>query len=134
MSDTNPGPDRRAVFAVSEEEKAAVEAGDIDRYLALLSGDAVFMPQNDTAKSGAELHQWLRDFLARVTIRYDEFAHGETVIRNGLACHAYTCRWTATPRTGGRPVSASFKGMHVLRKQTDGAWKISRSIWNTDPA
>jgi ketosteroid isomerase-like protein len=55
------------------------------------------------------------------------------VIRDDLACHVYTCSWTATPKSGGQPASMCFKGMHVLRRQPGGRWKISRSIWNTDP-
>jgi ketosteroid isomerase-like protein len=125
--------DCRQVFALTEEEAAAVEAGDIDRYLSLLSDDAVFLPQNVSTKTGEDLRQWLREFLDRVSIRYLEFAHGETVIRDDLACHEYTCRWTATPRSGGQPAVMSFKGLHVLRRQRNGSWKISRNIWNTNP-
>jgi ketosteroid isomerase-like protein len=121
------------VFAVTEEEVAAIESGDIDRYLALLSDDAVFMPQNVAAKTGCDLRQWLRDFLDQVTIKYLQFTHGETVIRNDLACHAYSCSWTATPKSGGQPALMRFKGMHVLRRMPEGIWRISRSIWNTDP-
>lgn len=134
MTDTGPDRDRQQVFAATEEEVAAVEAGDIHRYLALLSDDAVFMPQNAAAKTGDDLRSWLRDFLDRVTIKYLQFAHGETVIRDDLACHAYTCTWTAAPKSGGPPARMSFKGLHVLRRQPDGSWKISRSIWNSDPS
>jgi ketosteroid isomerase-like protein len=125
--------DRQQVFAVTEAEARAVETGDAESYFSLLSDDVVFMPPNVLAKTGDDLRQWMRDFLNRVTIRYDDFSHGETVIREDLACHAYTCRWTATPRLGGSPTSMAFKGMHVLRRQPGGSWKISRSIWNTDP-
>jgi ketosteroid isomerase-like protein len=125
--------DRQHVFALTEAEATAIESGEADAYFSLLSEDAVFMPPNVASKTGEELRQWLRDFLERVTIKYVEFAHGETVIREDLACHAYTCRWTATPRSDGPPTSMAFKGMHVLRRQPGGSWKISRSIWNTDP-
>lgn len=126
--------DCQQIFAVTEEEKAAIEAGDIHRYLAVLSDNAVFMPPNVSAKSGEELRQWLGDFLERIAIKYLDFAHGETIIRDDLACHAYTCSWTAVPKSGGAPTRMFFKGMHVLRKQPDGSWRISWSIWNTDPA
>ncbi len=125
--------DRQQVFALTEAEATAIEAGEADGYFALLSEDAVFMPPNVSSKTGDDLREWLRGFLERVTIKYVEFAHGETVIREDLACHAYTCRWTATPRSGGPPTSMAFKGMHILRRQRGGSWKISQSIWNTDP-
>ena len=133
MSDYDPDSNVRDIFAITEEEAAAIEAGDIDRYVAVLSDDAVFMPQNVDSKTGDDLRQWLRDFLNRVTIKYVEFAHGETVIRDDLACHAYTCRWTATPKSGGAASVMSFKGLHVLRRHAGRHWRISRSIWNTNP-
>jgi len=134
MSGTASDLDYQQVIAVTEEEKAAIEAADTNKYLALLCDDAVFMPQNDSAKSGEELRRWLRDFLQRTTIRYVTFTHQETVIRGDLACHAYTCSWTAVPKSGGQAIPTSFKGLHILRKQPAGSWRIARSIWNTDPA
>ena len=134
MADVASELDRQQVFAVTEEEKAAIEAGDIHRFLSLLSDDAVFMPQNVHTKTGDELRAWLADFLERFTIKYHDFAHTETIIRGDLAYHAYTCSWTAVPKSGGQPTLMYFKGLHVLRKQPGGPWKISRSIWNTDPS
>ena len=121
------------VWAVTEEEKAAIEADDISRYLALLAGDAVFMPPGSASKSGDELRAWLAEFLSRVAIHYSEFIHGETLVRDDLAYHAYTCSWTAAPKSGGPPATMWFKGVHILRRQTSGEWKIWRSIWNADP-
>jgi ketosteroid isomerase-like protein len=134
MVDAASEPDRQQIFAVTDEEKAAIEAGDVQRYLALLSDDAIFMPQNVHSKTGDELREWLAEFLDRVAIKYHDFAHGETIIRGDLAYHAYTCSWTAVPKSGGQPTWMYFKGVHVLRKQPGGPWKISRSIWNTSPA
>ena len=133
MTDADFDRDSQQVFSVTEEERAAVEAGDINKYLSLLSDDVIFLPQNVDTKTGADLRQWLREFLGRVSIHYLEFAHGETVIRDDLACHEYICRWIAMPKSGGQPALTSFKGMHVLRRQRNGLWKISRNIWNTNP-
>ncbi|MGE5326707.1 MAG: YybH family protein [Deltaproteobacteria bacterium] len=134
MSISATDPECREIFAVTEAETKAIEAGDFDAYMSLLTDDAVFLPQNDSAKSGDELRRWLREFLGRVAIKYAGFNHGETIVRDDLAFHFYTCSWTAVARSGGQPVRTAFKGMHILRRQPDGSWKISRSIWNTDPA
>jgi ketosteroid isomerase-like protein len=134
MSNSGTDAERGKIFAVTEAETKAIEAGNLDAYLSLLTDDAVFFPQNDSAKSRDELRQWLRDFLQRVAIKYADFNHGETIVRDDLACHFYTCGWTAVARSGGQPARMAFKGMHILRRQPDGSWKISRSIWNTDPA
>ena len=133
MIETSLDVERQEVLKRTEDEICAIESGDIERYLSLLSRSAVFMPQNQTAKTGDELRAWLRDFLDRVSIRYTRFAHGETIVRDDIAIHAYTCAWTATPKSTGDPRSTAFKGMHVLRRESDGAWRIAVSIWNTDP-
>jgi ketosteroid isomerase-like protein len=133
MINAGSDPDHQRVIAVTEEEVAAIEAGDADRYLALLGDDAVFMPPNIAAKTGDDLRQWLRDFLDRVTIKYLQFTHGEIVVRDDLACHAYSCSWKATPKSGGQPTLMCFKGMLVFRRTPDRIWKICRSIWNSDP-
>lgn len=125
--------DCEQVFRITEEEARAIESGDIENYLSTLSPDAVFMPQNVTAKAGDDLRNWLRQFVEQFKIKLHHFAHGETTIREDLACHVYTCSWTATPRSGGSGTLMSFKGMHVLRRQPDGSWKIVRNIWNSDP-
>ena len=134
MIQTRLDPDYSQVLAVTEEESAAIVAGDFGRYRAVLTDDAVFLPQSATAKTGAELHRWMREFLEQVAVESLAFAHGETIVRGDLACHEYTCAWKSTPRSGGASRIQTFKGLHVLRKQADGAWKISRNIWNTDPA
>lgn len=122
-----------AILRITEEEVGAIETGDAERYLSLLSEDAVFMPQNETSKTGDELRAWLRAFLDQVAIHYTRFTHGETIVRDDVAFHAYSCAWTATPKRAGNPRSLSFKGMHVLRREPNGSWKIAVSIWNTDP-
>ena len=59
------------------------------------------MPPNAAAKSGDDLRNWLRDFLEQFSIKFHHFAHGETILRDDFACHAYSCSWTAAPRSGG---------------------------------
>lgn len=125
--------DCRQIFRITEEEVRAIEVGDSEKYFALLSADAVFMPPNVAAKTGDDLRNWMRDFLERVSINLHHFAHGETIVCGDLACHAYTCSWTAAPRSGGTGTLMFFKGMHVLQRHPDGSWKITRNIWNTDP-
>jgi ketosteroid isomerase-like protein len=43
-------------------------------------------------------------------------------------------RWVldSMPKRGGRPVHDEGKGVWFWRRQTDGNWKIARSIWNSD--
>lgn len=125
---------QKEILRVAAEEAAAIESGDAERYVSLLSPDAVFLPQNEMLKTGEELRAWMRRFLEQTIVHYLDYRHLGSEVHEDVAFHAYTCRWSATPRTGGLPVERAFKGLQVLRRQPDGAWKIAVSIWNTDPA
>jgi ketosteroid isomerase-like protein len=43
-------------------------------------------------------------------------------------------RWVldSVTRRDGTPIHDEGKGMWIWRKQTDGSWKVARSIWNSD--
>ncbi|HUJ43707.1 MAG TPA: DUF4440 domain-containing protein [Opitutaceae bacterium] len=132
MTTPNSNADLADVRATIDREIAAIAAGDSPAYFAVLTDDAVFMPPNSPPRMGAELRGWLGEFLRSVSVQWLKFAHDETVVVGDLACHAFTCRWRVTPKTGGDSRVLQFKGLHVLRRGADGAWKIHREIWNTD--
>jgi ketosteroid isomerase-like protein len=125
--------DVQQVVAVADEEAAAARDGDAAAYFAVLAEDAVFLPPNQDAKQGAELRDWLSNFLGTYKVEWLEYVHDESVIMGDLAYHRYSYRWKVTPKAGGEPTLASGKGLHVLQREPDGGWKISRNLWNTSP-
>ena len=133
MTRLPPATDIQGVHAAIDRETTAIATGDSRACFAVLTDDAVFMPPNAPAKTGAELREWLGDFLRSVSVQWLSFAHDETVVAGDLACHAFSCSWRVTPKVGGDSRVLRFKGLHVLRRGADGAWKIQREIWNTEP-
>jgi ketosteroid isomerase-like protein len=134
MTDTTAEVDRQRVIAVTDEEAAAIEASDFKRFLALLTDDALFMPPNLHTKAGEGLREWLRDFVDRYSVEYLKLTHDEMVVEGSLAYHRFVYGWKVTPKVGGETKVGHGKGMHILRRQPDGAWKIAREIWNAIPA
>ncbi|HYK87151.1 MAG TPA: DUF4440 domain-containing protein [Acidobacteriota bacterium] len=134
MSENEIDRDVRAVFAVSDEEAAAIAAGDIVRYLPLLAEEAVFMPPNSPERSGEDLRRWLGEFLQNVAVVVHSSHHGETLVTGNMAFHVFRCTWTVSPKSDRKPSLLHFKGLHLLRRQLDGSWKITREIWNLSPA
>ncbi len=124
----------KTVVAAVEQERAAVAASDLGEYLAILTGDAVFMPPNCSAKSGEELRAWLGSFLRDFQVKWLSFASTEVMVVADLAYHTFVYTWRVTPRAEGESRVSSGKGLHILRRQPDGAWKISREIWNSVPS
>lgn len=125
--------DLKHVRSVVEQEVTAVVDGDIDACLAILTDDALFMPPNEATKYGDELRQWLRDFLEQFAIEVLNYEDEEFVLAGDLAFHRYTINWTVAPKAGGDTVSSQLKGIHILRRQSDGSWKLAREIWNANP-
>ena len=126
--------ERLRVIAVSDEESNAISSGDAEGYFAILAADAVFMPPNIRPKAGAVLRQWLIEFLHEVRIEVLSSEHGQTVAADDFAWHEYSCSWKVTPRAGGQAQTTHFKGLHILNRLPDGSWKLSRNIWNLNPA
>ena len=91
------------------------------------------MPPDLKPKTGGDLRQWLRDFLDAGKIEILASEHGQTVVAGEFAWHEYSCSWKITPRDGGEPQTAHFKGLHILKTSPDGSWKLSRNIWNINP-
>ncbi|NIO29727.1 MAG: DUF4440 domain-containing protein [Candidatus Latescibacteria bacterium] len=123
-----------AVLSVIAQEREAVESGDSDMYLAVLTDDAIFMPPNTLPKTGAELRTWLKGFVGAFRVEWLSYVSSEVVQSADLAYHAFTYAWRVTPRAGGEPTVSAGKGIHLLQLQGDGSWKIAREIWNANPA
>jgi ketosteroid isomerase-like protein len=134
MPETQIDRDVRTIFELTGEEATAIADGDLAHYLRLLADDAVFMPPNSPERTGQDLRRWLGEFLDNVAIAYHSFHHGETLVAGDLACHVFSCSWTASPKSKQKPALFHFKGLHLLRRQPDGSWRITREIWNLSPA
>jgi ketosteroid isomerase-like protein len=132
-----PGQNKKSNFedilAVIAREKTAVESGNISEYLSILSDDAQFLPPNSFPKDNSELRTWLNDFTDQYIIKWLDFTSLEIEVIDDLAYHIYCYRWSATPRKGGQTNISTGKGIHILRKEHDGAWRITREIWNSNP-
>jgi ketosteroid isomerase-like protein len=116
-----------------EREKSAAVTGDAELYFSALAGDALFLPPNTTAKTGAELRSWLKEFIDGFRVEWLRFESSELQVSGEIAYHIYAYRWRVTPVAGGEPTVASGKGLHILRRQPDGSWKIARELWNSTP-
>jgi len=134
MSEMSGDLDRAAIVALIDQEVRAAGHGDMDVYEAALADDAVFMPPNGPARHGKELRSWLREFLEGFAVEWLSFEHEETVVEGNLGYHTYRYEWKLTPRAGGEPTLGHGKGVHIVRREADGAWRIVREIWNATPA
>jgi uncharacterized protein (TIGR02246 family) len=130
MGETVKRGGREEILAVIGEEASAINTGDIEAYLTILTEDAAFLPPGDPPKAGGELRAWLRAFLEEVAVEGLHYDTQELVVAGDLAYHWYEFSWKLTPKAGGTPTPGQGKGIHILRRGSGGRWKLAREIWN----
>jgi uncharacterized protein (TIGR02246 family) len=102
-----------------------LETGDLDAALALYEPDAAFVVAPDRVVTGhAAIREVLRGMMSGG-------ASGEidavTVVQSADAALAFTrARGRSTvPGPDGKPITVEFHSIEVVRKQSDGTWRIA---------
>lgn len=128
------GPDVQAIRAWLDGYVAAVNAGDLDAWASLIADDAVVMPPDELPISGIDTLRPLYETVFR-TYSFDFNPRvDEVVVAGDLAVLRAFFEETFTPTGEGGPVEMSGSWLVVLRKQTDGSWKLWRNMWGAIPA
>lgn len=125
-------PEEREIRAVHSAWIAAVDAGDLDRLLALMTPDAVFLSPG-RQPSGRE--EFAADFPAahrefRIRCRSEP---SEVVVVGEVAWTWSRDDLSVTPRAGGPPTRLAGHRMTVYRKQADGRWRLARDAHTLVP-
>jgi uncharacterized protein (TIGR02246 family) len=125
--------DEAAVRAVDEAWGKAAAANDGKAIAALYADDATLLPPTEPVKKGAEAKKYWTDFTDAYTGTID-LTTTAVEGRGDLAYNVGTYRSTVTPKKAGAKPFPTEEGKYVevLKKQSDGSWKIVYDIWNTD--
>ena len=101
-----------------------IETGDLDAALALYEPDAVFVVSPGQVVTGhAAIRQVLQGMIAgNATGKLDAV----TAVSSADGSVAFTRAKGSSTRPGpdGKPVTAHFHSIEVVRKQPDGTWRI----------
>ena len=129
----DPAADKAAVDAVRNREQAALNAGNIDSLVAVYADDIDMMaPGAPTARGTAAVRDLTTTMLAGGTPSVN-YTSSTVEISGDIAIDRYTGTFTMTPKAGGLAINETIKGLHVLRRQADGSWRIIQDVWNADP-
>jgi len=127
----------RAIQRMRDRDIAASKAGDFITLMSLFTDDGIAMPPGQRPirghlereaqfqKTAAVMSQWQ-------VLEYDEVFE-ETLILGDYAVEWGEIRGSMRPKYGGPQEASSYKVMRVLKRQSDGEWKIHRTIWNENP-
>jgi uncharacterized protein (TIGR02246 family) len=124
--------DVEAIKRVNVDLIEAFNAGDTSAAVALVMDDAVDLPPNRPAVIGKEaIRSFVQSDFNRFTWDFtDEIV--EVEVSGDLAVMWTNYSVTLSPKDGGEPIESSGKWLKVLKRQSDGSWKFSRNIWNSD--
>jgi len=118
-----------AIRGILAAWRDSVVHGDSEAYLALLADDVEEIQPGAEPLVGAAVPASVHEFFAGYDVEMPPLSGVEIVVSGDLAYHRYTYEWVLTPKHGGDPVSERAHGLHILRRQPDGSWKITKDVY-----
>lgn len=130
---THDSADVVAVHRSMEAATAAHAAGDSVGIADLFTEDAVIMPAGAPTVSGraevvASFGAFFRAYTSQARIEPIE-----THIAGDWAWARTRVSGTLTPKAGGPAIELRSREIAILRRESDGSWKVARLIGNSAP-
>ena len=121
-----------ATPAVHEAYTAAINSNDLEKLLAIMTDDVVFMAPNSAPIIGkTAVRPWLEGYIAAYKTYWDKKAV-EFVVAGEWAFERYSYTSTDTPRDGGDPIVDTGWGLVIYHHDADGVWRVARDAWGSD--
>ena len=133
MSNPNAADaDRAAIMKTTAELLAAVNASDADRCLAVWASDGVLMPPHHPSVHGHQaIAEYFRNLFSRSKFRFT-FTSSHIHVTGDIALERVAYTAVIWPGVDASPIDDVGKGLHVYGRQSDGSWKLTQDIWNSD--
>lgn len=116
--------DERAIRGVVDTWFAASKAGDLPTILSLMTDDVIFMVPGQEP-FGREGFTSRSDGMQKVRLDGTSDIREIQVLGDWAYLRNYI-QMTMTPRDGGASVSRSGYTLTILRKESDGQWRLAR--------
>ncbi len=107
-----------------EEEFAAANAGDVEALLGLRTAEVVEILPGEPPLVGKDAIRAAWSQEADASEQFTNRSIRDTRLAGDWAFTHFSFTQTSTPVTGGHPVVRNCQGLCILRRQTDGSWKI----------
>ena len=133
-TDTNTDADAAAINKIWESYSSSLNNGDIDSWLSLWTEDGVQMPPNEAAVIGMDQLRQRNGGGMDLFVIDIEITNEEVEVDGNLAFSRGHYVATFSPKDGAQPIPVDGKFMTILKRQTDGSWKIHRDIFNSNVA
>ncbi|MCI0388332.1 MAG: SgcJ/EcaC family oxidoreductase [Acidobacteria bacterium] len=122
-----------AIRGIAQEYMSAINSGDLDKWLGTLTDDVVFLPPDQPLVSGKNaVREWAKEtffdpFRMKLNLSFDEIeVFGDTATTYGR------CTLFLSPTGGGSATEMVGKFIDIFRRESDGAWRFARAMFNFD--
>jgi uncharacterized protein (TIGR02246 family) len=133
-TEINTDADVAAINEIWNSYSSSLNDGDIDSWLSLWTKDGVQMPPDEPRVVGKDqLRQRNGGALDLFAVDI-EITNEEVEVDGSLAYSRGHYVATFSPKDGAQPIPVDGKFMTILKRQTDGSWKIHRDIFNSNVA
>jgi uncharacterized protein (TIGR02246 family) len=116
------------VIIVRDTWLAAVKAGDIGGLLSLVTDDGVMMHPKRTVSGKDALRADLETSFRQYRVVDETVTSNETVTAGAWAFDRGRAQTTVVPVIGGEPTEIESEVVTILHRESDGKWKIARTI------
>ena len=126
--------EQTALQELSDKDKGASISGDWQMLATLWTDDAIALPPGQQPVVGlSAIRTWLQR--GRIDTSKVEVSEYSIDIHSTRVCGNTAIQWGTTRiviKPKGAPAGMRAQGNieRVLRRQTDGSWKVQRAIWN----
>ncbi|TET46662.1 DUF4440 domain-containing protein [candidate division TA06 bacterium] len=123
---------KEALDQARKEVDAAWLSEDVDVIIANSADDMILMPPNVERKTGKEeIRSFLQGFFDHFTMTELKTVEREVIVSGDWAFESSSYEWVIVPEGGGEGISDQVNFIGIWQRQSDGAWREVRAIWNS---
>lgn len=125
-------PQEESVHKAHDRYLAAINANDLEAFLATVTDDIVFIAPNAPVMVGkTEVGPWVRGYFEAVATSWQKTSV-EFVVTSDWAFERYTYKAIDTPHDGSEAYVDTGNGINIYRLGADDVWRVARDVWATD--
>ena len=123
---------KEAIDQIRKAVDAAWLSEDADVIIAHTADDMILMPPNVGKKTGKEeIRNFLQGFFDQFTITEQKITEREVIVSGDWAFERGSYEMVVVPEGGSEGISDQINFIGIWQRQSDGAWREVRAIWNS---
>jgi ketosteroid isomerase-like protein len=124
--------DIKAIHKWAENYMIAIEKADINKLLSQESDEICYLPPNQPLVKGKQAaRKWLENYFKNFSPE-EELKLQQVEISGEFAVASGNYVLCATEKKSGQKFSDNGKFINIFKRQPNGDWILTHSIWNSD--